>query len=144
MIAYLHRSRDEMEEIKREAREELAHWKPSGARCKRNGSAAEKAHRRAGEEFSRNAEDGSKAEVARLIGGDQGPRAAGADRKAVRAANGKACVGCARRDGRGRVETLAARRRIWECANEAPAKPVAPEELTAGHARGGERIQTGR
>ena len=43
LIAYLHRSRDEMEEIKRQAREELTqNSNPNAARCKPNGSSARK------------------------------------------------------------------------------------------------------
>ena len=42
LIAYLHGSRDEMEEIKRQAREELAQLEPTAASCKPNGSSARK------------------------------------------------------------------------------------------------------
>jgi len=46
LIAYLHRSRDEIEGIKRQAREELASSKWIAARCRPNGSTGRKAHRR--------------------------------------------------------------------------------------------------
>ena len=46
LIAYLHRSRDEMEEIKRQAREELARTRTGAPRASdRMGRAPEKAHR---------------------------------------------------------------------------------------------------
>lgn len=42
LIAYLHRSRDEVEEIQRQSREQLTQLETSGALCRRNGSVARK------------------------------------------------------------------------------------------------------
>ena len=67
LIAYLHRSRDEMEQIKRQSREELAQLEARAAiAADRVGGAAEEAHRGAGAKLSGATQKRLETEVARL------------------------------------------------------------------------------
>ena len=95
LIAYLHRSRDEMEEIKRQAREELAQLE--GERRLLQTEWVERQKKRIAE-LERNFQETQKrleAEVARLTGRYSRSCFARADRKAIWQAAGKNWRGCA-------------------------------------------------
>jgi DNA mismatch repair protein MutS2 len=132
LIAYLHRSRDEMEEIKRQAREELAQLEAD--RRSLQTEWVDRQKRRIAE-LEKNFEHTQKrleAEVVRL--------AADIKDRAVRAQIEKQSgrrMGKISSDARAEadaavVETLSASQADLGVAVEAPPKPVAPEQLSAG------------
>ena len=132
LIAYLHRSRDEMEDLKRQAREELAQLE-SERRTLQTDWIARQKKRIA--ELERNFAETQKrleSEVARLAA-DIKDRALRAqfEKQTGRRMNKLESDARAETDA-AVVETLAASQADLGVSAEAPAKPVAPAELSAG------------
>ena len=132
LIAYLHRSRDEVEEVKRQAREELAQLE--AARRALQTEWVERQKKRIAE-LEKNflaTQKRLESEVARL--------AADIKDRSLRAQIEKQAgrrMGKLGRDARAEadaavVDTLAASQQDLGVGVEAPAKPVAPEQLSAG------------
>ena len=132
LIAYLHRSRDEMEEVKRQARDELAQLEAE--RRKLQTEWIERQKKRIAE-LERNFAETQKrleGEVARLTE-DVRDRALRAqlERQAGRRMGKIASESRAEADA-AVVETLAASQADLGAAAQAEAKPVAPDELAEG------------
>jgi DNA mismatch repair protein MutS2 len=132
LIAYLHRSRDEMEELKREAREELAQLEADRRALQTEWIGRQKKRIAELEKNFLETQKRLEAEVARL--------AADIKDRAVRAQlekQGGRRMGKLASDARAEadaavVETLAASQADLGVAAEAPEKPVAPEILSMG------------
>jgi DNA mismatch repair protein MutS2 len=132
LIAYLHRSRDEMEEIKREAREELAQIEVERSALQTEWVGRQKKRIAELEKSFRDAQKRLEGEVARVTGEIHD--------RALRAQLEKQCgkqmgkfATEARADTDAAVlETLASSQADLGIGPEAPAKRVAPDQLTAG------------
>ena len=132
LIAYLHRSRDEMEEIKRQARDELAQLE-----AERRALQTEWVDRQKKRiaELEKNFDATQKrleSEVARLAAESRiAPLRAQLEKQSGRRLAKIAADARAEADA-AVVETLAASQADLGVGAEAPPKPVAPEQLSAG------------
>jgi DNA mismatch repair protein MutS2 len=132
LIAYLHRSRDDMEEIKRQAREELAQLEAE--RRKLQTEWVERQRKRIAE-LERSFQDTQKrleSEVARLTTDirDRALRAQFEKQSGRRF--GKIASDARSEADAAVVETLAVSQQDLGVSAGAPARPVAPEQLSAG------------
>ena len=141
LIAYLHRSRDEMEEVKRQAREELAQLEEERRALQTEWVERQKKRIAELEKSFREAQKRLEAEVARMVE-DMKDRAL---RAQLEKQSGRR-MGKIESDARAEadaavVETLAASQADLGVAIAAQQPPVAPEQLSAGTANHGERVQ---
>ena len=132
LIAYLHRSRDEMEDVKGQAREELAQLEADRRALQTDWVERQKKRIAALEKSFLETQKRLEGEVARLAD-DIKDRALRAqiDKQAGRRMSKLASDARADTDA-AVVETLAASQADLGVAVESPAKPVAPDQLSAG------------
>ncbi len=132
LIAYLHRSRDEMEEVKRQAREELAQLEADRRMLQTEWVERQKKRIAELEKNFHETQKRLESEVARLTEEikDRALRAQ-LEKQAGRRMGKIASESRAEADA-AVVETLAASQADLGVAVEAPSKPIAPEQLSAG------------
>lgn len=132
LIAYLHRSRDEMEEIKREAREELAQIEIERSALQTEWVGRQKKRIAELEKSFLETQKRLEGEVARVTAEIQDR----ALRAQLEKQSGKR-IGKLTQEARVEadaavIDTLASSQADLGVGTEAPSKPVAPEQLTAG------------
>ena len=133
LIAYLHRSRDEMEEITRQApRRTRAARSGRAARCKRNGSSGRKNASPNWKRVFSTRRSGWKARSRGWPPISRTARCARRWKSRPGAAWGSLARTRARKPMRRLLKRSRRRRQDLGVGVEAPAKPVAPEELSAG------------
>src|SRR3984885_12057549 len=132
LIAYLHRSRDEMEEIKREAREELAQIEVERSALQTEWVGRQKKRIAELEKSFRDAQKRLEGEGGRGTGGVHDPPLRAQLEKQCGKQMGKFATEARADTDAAVLETLASSQADLGIGPEAPAKRVAPDQLTAG------------
>ncbi len=132
LIAYLHRSRDEMEEIKREAREELAQIESERSALQTQWVGRQKKRIAELEKSFQEAQKRLEGEVARVTG-EIHDRALRAQLEKLSGKRmGKIASEARAETDAAVIEALASSQADLGIGTEAPPKPIAPEQLTPG------------
>jgi DNA mismatch repair protein MutS2 len=132
LIAYLHRSRDEMEELKRQAREELAHLEADRRELQTEWVGRQKKRIAELEENFLETQKRLEAEVARLAADIKDRALRGKLEKQAGRRMGKLASDARAETDAAVVETLASSQADLGVVAEAPETPVAPEILSMG------------
>ena len=132
LIAYLHRSRDEMEEIKRQAREELTQLQAERSTLQTEWVERQKRRIAELEKSFSETQKRLEGEVARMTSDIQDRAARAQMEKQAGRRLGKIASDARAETDAAVLETLASSQPDLGVAVEAPAKPVAPEQLSAG------------